>query len=306
MIMDQTGRIAENVYLTGSAGLPAYVVDGELPVIVDAGIAFMGSLYIRHIREILGSRQPRYLLLTHSHFDHCGAAAALLDAFPGLAILASQRTAEVVARKNALALMKQLSLAAADMAPSQGILEHASREFREFAVHRTLAAGDRLVIADGMTIEVLETPGHTRDSLSYHIPEQRLLFTGEAAGIQDQTGYIYSEWLVSPLLYYQSLCGLADLQPQGVFTGHNYAFTGSDAADFLQRAVVQHGHYYKLVAEQLKAESGNIERVMENIRKIEYDPKPNPKQAEPAYLINLAAKIRSVQRQIRSEEETAA
>jgi hypothetical protein len=41
-------------------------------------------------------------------------------------------------------------------------------------------------------------------------------------------------------------------------------------------------------------EKGDLRRVIERIRETEYDPLPSPKQTEPAYMINLEARIKSV------------
>ncbi len=303
MIIDDTAKIIQGIYLIGSPGLPSYLVDGDFPAIVDAGIAFMGPSYIRAIRCILGDRKPTYLLLTHSHFDHCGAVSALISAFPSLKVVSSDRTRAIIGRKNAIFLIKQLSIAAEEMAQDMGIPVESSNGFSEFEVHRTVSEGDRLQISNTITIEVMETPGHTRDSLSYYIPERKVLFTGEAAGIQDQTGYIYSEWLVDVDAYTRSLRRLANLQPKGVCTGHNFAFTGKDAVDYLQRAIAQCSDFYRLIEKRLIQEKGDVEKVMAHIRKIEYDPKPTPKQAEPAYLLNLAAKIQAVCRKIQKPLE---
>lgn len=298
MIIVDTGEILQNIYLIGSPGLPSYLVDGDSPALVDAGIAFMGPAYVRDVRRILGDRKPAYLLLTHSHFDHCGAVSALTTAFPSLKVVASDRARKIVGRKNAIALMKQLSRAAEEMMKNMGVSAVPSNEFREFEVDRTVSESDRLQISSSITIEVLETPGHTRDSLSYYIPEKKILFTGEAAGIQDQTGYIYSEWLVDVDCYGQSLKRLEKMKPEGVCTGHNYAFTGMDASDYLRRAIAQYNIFYELIEKRLIQDNGDIEKVMAHIRKMEYDFKPSPKQAEPAYLLNLDAKIKAVYRKM--------
>jgi hypothetical protein len=49
-----------------------------------------------------------------------------------------------------------------------------------------------------------------------------------------------------------------------------------------------------MVEESWFEESGDLRRVLQRIRKIEYDPLPTPKQLEAAYVINLEARIRSV------------
>ncbi|MBA2505316.1 MAG: MBL fold metallo-hydrolase, partial [Thermoleophilaceae bacterium] len=51
-------------------------------VIVDCGPATT----LDALLEALGDRQPRALLLTHIHFDHAGAAGALVQRWPELEV----------------------------------------------------------------------------------------------------------------------------------------------------------------------------------------------------------------------------
>ncbi len=82
MKINKTGKICDNLYMLGNPGMPIYLLNSEKPVIFDSGIAFLGGYYVQEIKEILGDKQPRYCMLTHSHFDHCGSAAFLKKKLP--------------------------------------------------------------------------------------------------------------------------------------------------------------------------------------------------------------------------------
>jgi len=78
MIKESTGKICEGIYALGNPDLPAFLFRGEIPVLFDAGMTFMGPIYLQEMKTYLGDAgKLRYLLLTHSHFDHCGAASFL-------------------------------------------------------------------------------------------------------------------------------------------------------------------------------------------------------------------------------------
>ena len=53
---------------------------------------------------------------------------------------------------------------------------------------------------DGTTVHVLATPGHTRDMLSYYIPERRMLIGTEAVGAEDMAGRV----IIAPLSDYDA------------------------------------------------------------------------------------------------------
>jgi glyoxylase-like metal-dependent hydrolase (beta-lactamase superfamily II) len=87
--------------------------------------------------------------------------------------------------------------------------------------HRDLPGVQRAV-SDGQAafgqLQALETPGHTRESLSYWDPNERVLFTGDlvvGAGtvvVDDQPGALTA--------YMASLERLLSLQPRTIYPGH--------------------------------------------------------------------------------------
>ena len=60
--------------------------------------------------------------------------------------------------------------------------------FRPFDVDIVLHDGQMIQVDKDTTVEVLATPGHTRDHLSYYIPERKILIGGEAAGCLEPGG----------------------------------------------------------------------------------------------------------------------
>ena len=54
-----------------------------------------------------------------------------------------------------------------------------------------------IITLGGVSIEVLETHGHTRDSLSYFVPELDLLILNETPGGLMLDGYLYPCYLTS-------------------------------------------------------------------------------------------------------------
>lgn len=94
---------------------------------------------IRHAVESAGPIVPRYILLTHGHLDHTSALGEALGFFP----------AEIIAHP---------------LHPAAGKRSVADRQILPFG--------------DG-GIEVLFTPGHSRDSVCYRLTDDSALFTGD-------------------------------------------------------------------------------------------------------------------------------
>jgi glyoxylase-like metal-dependent hydrolase (beta-lactamase superfamily II) len=261
----------------------------------------MAQRYARDVAAFLKGRQPSWCLLTHSHFDHCGAVSFLKKCFPGMQVAASVKARDVFARPNARALMRHLSDVSAQMAAELGLVPEEGPVFEPFDVDRTLADGDVVSLGDNLAVQVIATPGHTRDSVSYYVPEKKILLTSEAAGIPDQSGYIYIDCLVDYDLYHHSHRVLSALEVEVLCLGHRVALTGEDARRHMAASLIQCERFREMVSGFLQEEGGDLERVKRRVKAYEYDGKPGPKQAEPAYLLNLEARVKAIARLTKSE-----
>ena len=292
MIVTTTGRIADDFHVLGQSSFPTHLLNGRHPALFEAGLACLGPVYLRDVRGLLGRKAPAYLFLTHVHFDHCGAAAFIKNAFPDLEICASGPARGIMQRPNAVKTIDMLSREVfawmEDQSP--GLAENVP--FEPFEVDRVLSDGDRIEIDNRLNVHVLATPGHTRDALSYYVPEKKLLMAGEAGGVMDPTGYIFAEFLSDFDAYMISLERLASLDVDILSQSHHQVFTGEDARLFFRRSIDSARRFKASVEALLDRENGDIQKVVALVKAAEYDPKPDPKQPEPAYLINLEARVR--------------
>lgn len=314
MKTDQTGKIAEDLYVLGSAEIPSYLLDGPKPALFDAGLSCLGPLYDYDARKILGDNSPQILFVTHSHFDHLGAVSHLKRAFPGMAVAGSSRTAEILKRPKAVELMTFLSeqskeyiqahLAKMDdrdlseLKKRYGDTALGNGSFEPFEVDMILEDGDVIDLGDDRTVEVIATPGHTRDFLSYYIPERKILISSESVGCENHQGHIYTEFLVSYDQYMDSMKRLRALEVETLCVGHYFAFTGPDAESYFTRSIEAAQGFKARVEQLLIEEDGDVDRVVTRIKAEEYDSNPGPKQAEPAYLLNIGIRVNHLKKRM--------
>jgi glyoxylase-like metal-dependent hydrolase (beta-lactamase superfamily II) len=291
MIHHEAGEIAPGLHALANMAIPVYLWDGPEPVLFDAGVSSLGPAYIRHAQQILGSRSPSRLFLSHAHFDHSGATAQFCQAFPGIKICASQKAADIAVRPNAQKLMANLNEYAYELA--RGLTPDLAEKvpFAPFSVDVVLADGDQLELAGGETLQVFASPGHTWDMLSFYLPEQGILVASEAVGCPTQDGGIITEFLVDYDAYMASLQRLAQLPVEVLCLAHHGAVTGSDVKDYLDRALAAALEFKEWVERLLRKEGFNVPRVVQLVKQHEWDPRPQPKQPEPAYLLNLQARV---------------
>lgn len=144
-----------------------YLLEGERCFLIDAGTAGSEKLIAdymsgigRDISELAG------LLLTHSHPDHIGAAAEIKR-------LTDCRVYAGAGEKSWIEDIDR-QFAARPIPNFYGLVGG------NVIIDELVQAGDVIRLEDGLTLKVRETSGHSQQSLSYHLLEDRILFTGDA------------------------------------------------------------------------------------------------------------------------------
>ena len=187
--MFTVGPVQENCFLVRAKG-------GDRAVIVDPGEE---APRILHIVEELGV-ELEGILLTHAHFDHVGAVAPVARA-TGAEVWVPAIEKPVLADINSFV-------------PWPGF-----GPFESWDAEHTLTGGEKLELA-GFEIEVIFTPGHSPGHVSFSIPDEGALFSGDVLfqGSVGRTDLPGGDW---PTLL-ESIRTLIDSLPAdtAVYPGH--------------------------------------------------------------------------------------
>jgi len=140
------------------------------------------------------------ILLTHTHFDHVGAVAPLARA-TGAEVWVPEIERQVLAD-----IMSYVPW------PGFG-------PFESYEAEHTLAGGERLEMA-GFAIEVIFTPGHSPGHITFSLPEEEAVFSGDVL-FQGSVGRVDLPGGNWPTLR-ESIRGLVDSLPEEtrVYPGH--------------------------------------------------------------------------------------
>jgi len=294
LIINKTGLAADGLYVTGFTWSPTYLLAANTAVLFEAGFSCMGKLYERDIKKSLSHQNPEFLFLTHVHYDHCGAASHFKKIFPNLKICASQRAYQIMQRENAVGLMSSLSQYVIPLIaklPEIQKEELIMEPFQPFDIDIVFNEEQIINIDDEFSVQVFITPGHTRDMLSYYIPERKILIATESAGCLGRNNRIVSEFLVDYDAYIKTLKRFSTLDIETFCQGHHFVFTGDDVQSFFANSLHTAKSFKKHVDELLDREKESIDRVVDTIKSEEYDTNQGVKQPERAYLLNLKTQI---------------
>lgn len=299
MIIDRAGLIKDRFYVSGLSAYPIQLLDGISPVLFDGGITCAGRLYADAIRSVLGEREPEIVFISHVHWDHCGAVSCLKNVFPSMKVAMSPQAGAILKRRNAVLQMESLntemrSIVAATF-PEVDPVRLMDKPFQPFEADMELKDGQMIELGPSLTVAALSTPGHTRDHMSYYIPEKKILIAPEACGCLDgldDLDAVIVQFLTDYDLYLSSLKRLAELPVEILCQGHRFVFVGRDEVQaFFDRSVKATTHFKSRVYELLEAEGSSLESVVTQIKAEQYDTNTGIKQPEVTYLINLRTQV---------------
>ena len=177
-------KVSERVYMldTYALGQPgtvgAYLVKGPKPTLIDCGYATSQQSVLAGLAEAgVMPTDVRYLVPTHVHLDHAGAAGALVREMPNVEVVAHERGVPHL------------------IDPTR-LIESSTKVFGEMIMglygppepipaERITAVGKEatLDLGGGLSATLIHTPGHAPHQISVVLDLTMAMLTADAVGI---------------------------------------------------------------------------------------------------------------------------
>jgi len=154
-------------------------LEGENAALVDSGYVTHAAQTVALLERALDGRRLTRLLNTHSHSDHIGGNAAVMQAFSCQVIVPAGIDATIAEWDEEALLLSPLGQSAA--------------RFRHDA---TIADGAQVELG-GLNWDAIAVPGHDMDALAFHNAERGILISGDALW-RDGFGVVFSELFGHP------------------------------------------------------------------------------------------------------------
>lgn len=175
--------IADNVTLIdtllgGEQGITAaFLVAGERPALIDPGAETSAATTADALAAAgVGPDDLAWIVLTHIHLDHCGAAGDLARRFPRARVVVHPRGARHLIEPERL-VAGTAAVHGPTLAPLYGGLDPIPAERIDEAPD-----GHRVRLGAGRYLEMIETPGHARHHHAVLVEDVGLVIAGDAAG----------------------------------------------------------------------------------------------------------------------------
>lgn len=199
-----------------------YLYKGEKNVLIDCGLSCTAEKLLEILEENIDA-----VLITHGHFDHVG----------GLSVILEQYDAEVAAHEGVAKLLGKEKVVKSWIKDDREFCKKAyevEAEVSEFSkkIDVALKDGD-----DYHGLEIIETPGHSPDTISIYLRRENVLIASDALG------YFTSSERIVPLFFYnyesylESIKKIQMLRPYILGLGHVYFFRGKECDKAVENAL---------------------------------------------------------------------
>ena len=159
----------------------------------DCGMAHCAGRTIQNAKNALKGLPLDYLFITHTHYDHIGALPFFRKEWPSLRLVTSQAGAAVLLKDTPRRVIREFSVVAANDCNTTIDAAYSDDAFYADIV---VKEGDSIPLGE-ISVNVLETPGHTRDTLSFFIPELKILVASETTGVLLPDNSVCTPYLTS-------------------------------------------------------------------------------------------------------------
>jgi glyoxylase-like metal-dependent hydrolase (beta-lactamase superfamily II) len=173
----------------------AYLVDGLL---IDTGPACTAEQFVR----VLADTPIRQIAITHAHEDRIGGLPLLRKRYPQAKIYAPRHSIPLIEEPARIAMQPYRRLIWGTPHPSPGVC--------------SLDEVDDRIVTGEFSLRAIETPGHSRDHVSYFEPRYRWLFSGDAFSSGRDSAWAPEFDMFSIV---SSLRTMASLRPERLFPG---------------------------------------------------------------------------------------
>ncbi|MCH5149387.1 MAG: MBL fold metallo-hydrolase [Spirochaetales bacterium] len=198
--------------LPGNKSSNIYFIQQKDAIIIDTGHPHQAAENLNCLKEFgIAKNDVKYIINTHSHPDHVGGNIEFLNYFSDAQIINSKKTKPYIKKKKSYALYEDIEDAA-----------------ECYPIHIEVTDTEELKLGS-RTFKIIETPGHTADSVSIACEEEELLFSGDTLyqNIIPQVDY-YNDLPFSLGQLRDSYGKLKAKKYKKIFPGHGSPFENSD------------------------------------------------------------------------------
>lgn len=252
-------RISENVLLLGNGHFNHYIVGRTQAVLIECGMSAGIPVFKQQWKTLEPQPEISHLLALHSHFDHICGIPAFRQMFPQAVVCASAGTEKLLSKEkvcNAIQLGDQL---VSDVYYNDHRISKKPSPIDTalLKIDKALGEGDVIDCGSDLTLQIIETPGHSSCSISAYLPQEEVMFVSDAAGSTISPEVIAPVFFQDYDLYLSSIRKLMNYPAKVLAVGHGEVIIGTEQVhSFYQRSLNSAQDAFEAVKDELMAGTG--------------------------------------------------
>jgi glyoxylase-like metal-dependent hydrolase (beta-lactamase superfamily II) len=266
--MNYPQRVSERIYILGTRHFLSYLIKGDrITVLIEPGISSTAKQIPDQIISLgLDPSRIEKLVLTHAHADHVTGATVLKKALPQIRVSASVDTGRLLEKEKIRDLFIKDDQ---DISRRLNIIEDAGEPESMLTaltklVDETIHPGQILDLG-GVTLEIIDAPGHCLGGLAFWEPGQEVLFCSDYLGFLVPDDRFVPNFYVNFLDFMTTFDSLAELHPSWICPGHCGAHSCKDATRYIHRSRAEMEWIYHRVLEYDAAQDSMNETLQKEL-----------------------------------------
>jgi len=251
-------EVADNLLMLATNEYPLFLYKGASEgTIFEGGVGAMGPLVLQQLQQLDISRDfINQVVITHAHPDHVMAVPLLRKAFGQAEVLASQAAAGTLAAQKAIAFFSKVDGMFTQSLTEAGLIteDHHPEPLtdQQIPVDRVIKEGDSIDVDEGVSFAVLETPGHSDCSLSFHQGGSGILIVSDATGYYlPRHDFWWPNYFTGYEAYLASMQRLQDLGAEVLCLSHNGVIKGAeDVSAYFSGAISATRNYHCRIVDE--------------------------------------------------------
>ena len=267
MWIREPGKIVDGLDFVGTFENSLYLLRGEEAMIIGGGMSWVAPAMEKQFAAIdFEPEKLKYLLILHSHFDHCAAVPYLKRKFPHMQILASEHSAKVLSKEK---VVNYIAAVDRDMIGKMGLESEYKRlnlQFDGIQVDRVVTEKDIIDLGEGIEVHIIEAPGHTECSIVAYVPEIKALFTADniPTPIDSPEHLFYPSPQYDFALYKESQDKITKCDVKICTFEHHGVVIGDQAKEVLHNGLMLTEKLENLVVDMYR-QTGDIDKIAQKL-----------------------------------------
>ncbi len=270
MLITSPGPIADRLYLLGTRQNIVYLVKGKESMLIGGAMNWVAPELERQFRDYdIDTESIKYIVIQHSHFDHCGLVPYLKRKLPQVSVLGTESAKKILAKEKVINYVELVNKTMLDYYRLQEEYRRMNLIIDKIEVDTTVNDSTVVDLGDGLDVHFIETPGHSPCAVAVYIPSLKALFPTDSAPCPFDD--IQTLARPSPQydfnLYRQSLRKLAGYEIDICGFDHFAAVVGDDARQVLRNGLTQCDEHEQYIL-KMYDEAGDLETVARRVARM--------------------------------------